>query len=71
MLNLKRGREDNIEQCIICQNDKHEKLLNASEQGLARLKESASVRHKLRDTKKQGCHGPNCFYTGGYIPGVA
>ena len=29
------------------------KLLNASEQGLARLKESASIQHKLQDTKNR------------------
>ena len=51
ILNLKRDREDDFEQCIICQDDKHEKLLNASEQGLVKLKESASIRHKLRDVK--------------------
>lgn len=49
ILDLKRAREDDFEQCIICQDDKHEKLLNASEQGLTTLKESASMRHKLRE----------------------
>ena len=49
ILDLKRGREDDFEKCIIGQDDKHEKLLNASEQGLATLKESASMRHKLRE----------------------
>lgn len=49
ILDLKRAREDDFEKCIICQDDKHEKLLNASEQGLTTLKESASMRHKLRE----------------------
>ena len=53
ILDLKRGREDDFEKCIICQDDKHEKLLNASEQGLATLKESATMRHKLRDVKSR------------------
>ena len=48
-MDLKRGREDDFEKCIICQDDKHEKLLNASEQGFTTFKESASTRHKLRE----------------------
>ena len=50
ILELKRSREADFEKCVICQDDKrNEKLLNASEQGLATLKESASTRHKLRE----------------------
>ena len=49
-MELKRSREADFEKCVICQDDKrHEKLLNASEQGLATLKDSASTRHKLRE----------------------
>ena len=39
VLSLKRGREDDFEKCIVCQNDKCEKLLNANKKGLATLKE--------------------------------
>lgn len=53
LLELKRKREDDFEQCIICQDIKHEKLLTASKQGLTTLKESASLRHKLRDSKNR------------------
>ena len=49
ILDMKRGRENGFKKCIICEDDKYEKLLNASEQGFATLKESASTRHKLRE----------------------
>ena len=48
-MDLKRCREDDFEKCIICQDDKHEKLINPSEQGFTTLKESANMRHKLRE----------------------
>jgi len=35
---------------------KMKKILNASEQGLATLKESVSMRYKWRDVKKQSYH---------------
>ena len=41
VLDLKRGRENDLKKCIICQDDIYKKFLNASEQGFATLKESA------------------------------
>ena len=49
ILDLKRGRDNDFKKWVICQDDKYEKLINASEQRLATLKESASTRHKLRE----------------------
>ena len=53
VFSLKRDRCSDVKLCIICQSDKSEKLLRASSQGLANLKEKANLRQKDRDIKNR------------------
>lgn len=50
---LKRNSEECVsyELCLLCQMSKNDKLFDASEQGLRKIKESSAERHKLRDFK--------------------
>ena len=50
---LKRSTQAELSLCIICQQPKKDKMLSMGQQGVQKLRESATKRHKLKDIKNR------------------